>query len=476
MELDFKMKSSQIQTQKMILTPKMQQYIKMLQMPAGALREYMYSEYEINPVIEIKDKSILQEEKDEQGQTIDKENFIKYLAEDSYGDRNEKIINTGAENETSIFNFISQEISLKEYLYEQLAAEKINKDIFKTAAYIIECLDSRGYLAVTVSEIAEELEISKEKAEEALSVVQSLEPYGIGASDIKECLLIQCSKLNMLDSRMETIITEYLDYVAKNRFEYIAKKLKISPREAQRYADRIKKLEPKPSRGFYTGDEVNYIVPDAEIKNMDGKFYILMNDKVLPKLSINKMYKNQVKYETDKETAKYIKDNLNKAVNLITAVNERNNTVYKVIEYLTEKQQGFFLNGKKDLKPLTIKEAAKNLGISESTVSRAVKDKYVLTSFGTVKLKDLFPSGVKVNNKENSENSSEKEQGSEDIAVLKIKNRIKEIIFNENKAKPLSDQAISDALKQEKIKISRRTVTKYRESMNIKSSALRKRI
>jgi RNA polymerase sigma-54 factor len=298
--------------------------------------------------------------------------------------------------------------------------------------------------------------------EKALEVVQSLEPYGIGARNIKECLLIQSLKLNILDNIIERIILNHLENVAENKYEVVGKDLNISPREAQRYGDLIKKLEPKPSRGFYTGEEVNYIIPDAEIKNIDGEFFIIMNESVLPRLMINKTYKDVLQNNKDLETNTYVKDKINQAMFLIKSIEQRKNTLHKVLECVIDKQKDFFKFGKQQIKPLILKEVAEIIKVHESTVSRAIKDKYVLTSYGTIKIKDLFASGVSSND--------------DDMATAKIKNEIKKIVDEENKGKPLSDQIISSILAEKNMNISRRTVAKYREELGIKSSSMRKRL
>jgi len=291
-----------------------------------------------------------------------------------------------------------------------------------------------------------------------------LEPYGIGARSIKECLLIQSLKLNILDKIMEKIILNHLENIAENKYEVVGKAVNISSREAQRYGDLIKKLEPKPSRGFYTGEQVNYVIPDAEIKNINGEFFVLMNESVLPRLMINKAYREVLQNNEDSETNAYVKEKINQALFLIKSIEQRKNTLHKVLECVIDKQKDFFKFGKQHIRPLILKEVSEIINVHESTVSRAIKDKYVLTSYGTIKIKDLFASGL-------SSNSND-----DDMATAKIKNEIKIIINEENKSKPLSDQIISTILADRNMNISRRTVAKYREELGIKSSSMRKRL
>ncbi|MDU4472961.1 MAG: RNA polymerase factor sigma-54, partial [Clostridium perfringens] len=294
-----------------------------------------------------------------------------------------------------------------------------------------------------------------------------LEPAGIGARDLKECLEIQLERKGENDPIVKEIIYNHLDDLADNKYQVIAKDLAITPKKAQDYGDLIKTLEPKPSRGFYTGDEVGFIIPDAEIRKIDGEFLILMNDGVLPMLSVNPLYKDILKDSTnDKEATEYVKEKIEKAMFLIKSIEQRKSTLYKVLQKILEKQKDYFEKGEKYLKPMTLKEIAEKLEMHESTISRAIRDKYILTSMGTIKIKNLFV---------NSISNKEKSNGEEDVTVINIKKALEEVIKKEDKRKPLSDQAISEILKEKGMVISRRTVAKYREELGIKSSSKRKR-
>ncbi len=449
------------QEQKLVMTQEMQMSIKMLQMSVNDLRQYIDKEYQENPILDIKDnnqeKSSIIEEK-----VMDKYDYkemIKYFEFDNYGAQSYASYD---EEEVSPFNFISEKKSLKEYLHEQLLEFSIDKYIKEIGDYIIENLDHRGYLECDLKDICDELNITLEKGEEVLKIVQDLEPYGIGARDIKECLLIQLEKLALDDEIMVEIVNNHLEDIADNKYVQLGKALNISPREAQRYGDVIKKLEPKPSRGFYTGEEVKFIIPDATIREIDNEFIIIMNDSVIPRLSINKTYKEVIGKDYNSKDSEYVKEKLNKAIFLIKSIEQRRNTLYRVLEKIIEKQKQYLKNGNNYLKPMTLKEIANELEVHESTVSRAIKDKYILLDRGTIKIKSLFTTSISSDN--------------EDLGVIKIKNRIKELFDSENKKKPYSDQFISDKLKEENMNISRRTVAKYREELGIKSSSKRKRL
>jgi RNA polymerase sigma-54 factor len=364
------------------------------------LREYIDTEYSENPVLEINEEIALYDDTQNiEKMSIEDSYDYKRIAEELYSDNyKEKLEINYSSEDVSPLNFIEKKVSLKEYLQEQLVEMDIEQHMLSICKYIVESLDNRGYLEISLKELAHELNISDEMIEKALKIVQSLEPYGIGARNIKECLLIQSIRLNVLDNIMEKMILNHLENIAENKYELVGKSLNISPREAQRYGDLIKKLEPKPSRGFYTGEEVNYIIPDAEIKNINCEFFIIMNESALPKLMINKTYKDVLQNNNDLEINAYVKEKINQAIFLIKSIEQRKSTLYKVLECLIDKQKSFFKFGKQYIKPLTLKEVAEEVNLHDSTVSRAIKDKYVLTSYGTIKIKDLFATGLSLNN------------------------------------------------------------------------------
>ena len=245
MKLDLNVKMTQ--EQRLIMTQNMQQSIKLLQMSLHDLREYIGNEYSENPVLEANEEYNSYENETKEIKEIDHKKIAEEFYED-YRDNTEKFYSK--EDETSPLNFIEKSVSLKEFLQEQLGELKKDPYIINICKYIIESLDAKGYLEIGINEIAEELSIPQKDAEEALEIVQDLEPFGIGARNIKECLLIQSEKLNILDNVMEEMINNHLENIASNKYDLVGKSLKISPREAQRYGDAIKKLEPKPSRGF----------------------------------------------------------------------------------------------------------------------------------------------------------------------------------------------------------------------------------
>ena len=448
-----------IQEQKLIMTQEMQMSVKLLQMSAYELGQYVNKEMQENPVLEEKE---LQNNKNNNNDVNDYKEIIKYLEKDDYKIKNHSI--EAKNEEISPFYYIAEEKSLKDYLKEQLGEITSKGEILDICKYMVENLDTKGYLSVSLSDICKELGISNESAETSLGILQSLEPQGIGARTLKECLRIQLQNLGVNDDNIYKIVDNYLELLAENKYNVIGKELKITISEVLKYADIIKTLEPKPSRGFYTGETVKYIVPDAYINKLDGQYFISMNEDVLPKLNINSLYKEIIKNEKDVEAVEYVKEKLNSAMFLIKSIEQRKNTVYRVLEEILAVQKEYFDNGIEYLRPMTLKEIANNLEMHESTISRAIREKYVSVNNGKViKIKDFFTNGIASG------------VGGEDISTTSIKNAIKSMVDNEDQKKPLSDQVICNRLNAEGMNISRRTVAKYREELQIKSSSKRKR-
>ncbi|MBE6065767.1 RNA polymerase factor sigma-54 [Clostridium cochlearium] len=459
MDLGFNLSMSQ--EQKLIMTQQMQLSIKILQLSSYELTKLIEKQVQENPLLEINNEDIKKEEDSHEDidEILKYKNIIKNLKEDNYNCVN----NQESEEEVNQFNFISTKKSLKEYLLEQIMYLDVKEYIKCICNYIIEDIDEKGYLGEDIEVIAKELKVSIELANKALNIVQGLEPDGIGARNLSECLKIQCNKKGIEDEKIYNIIDNYLEDIAENKYSNIGKKLDISPKKAQMYGDFIKSLQPKPSSGFYTGEDVKYIVPDAYIKKIGEEYIILMNESMTPKLTINNLYKNIINSNEDETAVEYVKEKLDSASYLIKSIEQRKSTIYKVLEKIVEKQKEYFDKGKKYLKPMTLKEIAEQLDVHESTVSRAIKEKYVYTNNGIIKIKDLFTTAIESKCNEDA------------ISNVTVKNMIEKLIEEEDKKKPLSDQNIADKLKKSGVNISRRTVAKYREEMGIKSSMRRKR-
>ena len=441
--------------QKLVMTQQMQLSVKLLQMPTFELQQYVDKELLENPVLEVEpdiDKLDLGENK------IDYKDLIKYL--DSHGGESNRY--QQEDEDLSPLNFISNTKSLKEYLQEQILEiniDSINKGI---CGYLIENIDARGYLGCELTDICTELTIELIVAERALIILQSLEPVGIGARNLKECLKIQLSRKGILDKDIYFIIDNYLEYVGEHKFSHISKELKISLEKVQEICDLIKSLEPKPARGFYTGESIEYIVPDAFITKIDDEYIIIMNDEAVPRLKINTLYKDIIMHEIDKKTVNYVKDKINSAIFLINSIDKRKSTIYRILEKIIEVQKDYFDMGDDYLKPMTLKNVADYLGVHESTVSRAINEKYISTSLGIIKIKTLFTKGLST-------------EDVADVSTNTIKRTINDLISKEDKKQPLSDQKISELLNGNGTNIARRTVAKYREELGLLPSSKRKR-
>jgi RNA polymerase sigma-54 factor len=428
-------------------------------MSSYELGQYVDKEMQENPVLEEKQ---VENNKNNKNDVKDFKEIIKYLEQDDYKGKNYGV--KIEKEEISPFYYIAQEKSLKDYLKEQIGLITGETYILNICKYMVENLDAKGYLPVKLSDICSEMAITSDNAETALKILQSLDPQGIGARDLKECIRIQLYNLGNDDENIYKIVDDYLELLSENKYTDIAKLLKVTTSQVQKYADIIKNLEPKPSRGFYTGETVKYIIPDAYINKIDNQYFISMNEDVLPKLNINSLYKEIIKNEKDAEAVEYVKDKLNSAMFLIKSIEQRKNTVYRVLEEILSVQKEYFDIGEEYLKPMTLKIIASSLEMHESTISRAIREKYVSVNNGKIiKIKDLFTNGIA------------SAVGGDDISTINIKASIKEMVNNEEKKKPLSDQIICNRLNAEGMNISRRTVAKYREELEIKSSSKRKR-
>lgn len=456
------------QTQKLIMTPELRQAIKILQLSSMELTDYIGEEILNNPILEYEEEDNLKEP------TVDKEKAI-----DSTKSKNEEIdweeyfsdssdlgyirgYREKDKEEYSYENFVSKAPSLNEFLTFQLSITSTTDKNKKIGEYIIGCLDKNGYLTCHLSDIARMLNVSPEEVEEALSIIQTFDPVGVGARSLEECLLIQVSDKGFNSPYIEIIIRNHLNHLADGKLSKIAHTLDISAKEVQDIKDIIKTLDPKPARNF-TENDIQYVIPDAVVEKVDNEYIVIVNDTTAPRLEINNYYKNLLAKENkESTTSKFLSNRLESALWLIKSIEQRRMTLYKVVSSIVEVQKDFFDKGIQFLKPLALKDIAEMVGVHESTVSRATNGKYVQTPRGIYELKFFFNSSI------SNIIGDSKSSGS-------IKQMIKEAVDDEDPSKPLSDQKVADMFKKEGIIISRRTVAKYRDELNIPSSSKRKR-
>ncbi len=466
------------QIQKLVMTPELIQAIQILQFNTQELESFIDEQLLVNPLLDTNSPNTAETENQEkqssnQDQPTNEDHNEKQTANDEmdwkeyfkdYDDISYKQKEYRDESkETSYEQYVSTDITLTEHLMFQLQFSNDDKLVKKIGRYIIESLNPNGYMTLTVEEIAEHFNVDAEKVDEVLSIVQSFEPFGIAARSIQECLLIQLQQAKIQDENLEAIIREHLNDIAENRLNNISKALNIAVEEIQRYADIIKKFEPKPGRQFSSQEDVKYVIPDVNIEKIDGQYVVVVNDATAPRLFINSHYR-QMLMSSEKESnlSKYLTNKLNSALWLVKSIEQRRQTIYNVVKTIVDYQYNFFEYGKKHLVPMTLKQVAEEVGIHESTVSRAINGKYLQSPNGIYEIKYFFSSGV----------SYAHGQG---VASESIKMMIKELLDEENPKKPYSDQRITELLNKKGIDISRRTVAKYREEMNIPSSSKRRR-
>ncbi len=446
------------QTQKLIMTPELRQAIKLLQFNSQELWEYIDTQIEVNPLLEV-EADRRDERIDSLENNNDKVDWKEYISQYDSGSYSGYKYNK--DKDYSFENFVSTEQSLKDYLLFQLDLSIFNEFDKEIGELIIESLDNNGYLNNSIENIATQLDTSINQVESVLEVIQTFDPIGVGSRSLKECLLIQLKERNIQDIDVYSIVEDYLQHIADNKLMKIAKELDVDIKTVQKACDIIKSLEPKPGRGFYNNDDVKFVTPDVVLENIDGEDMIIVNDVTAPRLKINNFYRQMLNQYNDNNVSNFINGKLNSAMWLIKSIEQRRMTLYNVVESIMKFQKDFFENGTKFLKPLTLKEVADDIGMHESTVSRATNGKYIQTPQGTFELKYFFSSGV-----------SGQDGG---VSATSIKSMIEDLIDKENPKKPLSDQKIANIFKERNIKISRRTVAKYRDELNIPSSSRRRR-
>ncbi len=444
-------------SQKLLLSQKMLQSTEILQMSSAELLDYVKEASVENPVMELEDKHDDNEKFDLLKRKID------YIEASDEQNRTFYTQEKDDEDENDDWKFKQNPgQTLEEYLSEQLEVLPLDKKSMSIGHYIIGCINGNGYLDVSAEEIAKSLKTDISQIQRVLDIIKKFEPTGVGASNLKECLNMQLDKIGCTNETTRAIINDYLELLGKNQIHIIAKKLKKTTEEVIDAACIIKNLNPKPGNSFDSGKSLDYIVPDALVVEKDGNFEIILNDSYLPNISINSFYKSIIKTSNDTEAKEYVSQKIQQAEWIMKCISKRSSTLRNTLEVIVDFQKDFFSKGNGNLKPMCLNDAASILGVHESTISRAVKDKYLQCRHGIFPLNYFFKAAVPTST------------SSEGVTSEKIKLMIKEIIENEDKSSPLSDRAITEKLNEEGVDISRRTVAKYRESMGILGTSGRK--
>lgn len=466
------------QTQKLTMTPELIQAIQILQYNSQELEEFVAKEIMENPILEMdvtaRDSG---SEKYSEQEVSKSEQILKKEAEEADFDLREKVVEAEyddisyrqwehrATNDevVSFDQYTSKDETLQDYLLTQLTFSNLKDCERKIGRYLVEAIDENGYLTVDTEHVAGLFKVKPCAVERILEVIQGFEPSGVGARNLEECLIIQLKAKGLLVDSVEYIIRNHLKDLGDNKIQQIAKATGLTVVQVQLIADLIRTLDPKPGRAYSSGEEVRYVVPDIIVEKQDEGYVVLTNDGTIPHLMVSSYYMNLAKtHKEDEEVQKYLNDKYNSALWLIKSIEQRKRTIYNVAAAVVEHQTDFLDKGEKYLKPMTLKQIAEDVGVHESTVSRSINGKYIQTPRGVFEIKYFFSSGISGGNGEGLSSNS-------------IKTFIKEIVDSEDPKKPCSDQDMVEILSKKGIEISRRTVAKYRESMNILSSSKRRR-
>ncbi len=469
--------------QKLILTPQLQQAIKLLQMPQLELSQLLNQELVENPVLEeaLEDGSDERELSSVETQNEEAresprddaeaplEQVFGYTSDDYFQDRASDgrdlgYFSPGTDATPTFEQFVSSRPELDEHLLWQLRLTAVERKLLPACEYIIGNLNEDGYLLVSNEEIAEYAHIRAEEAEAAVRVVQKFDPTGIAARTLQECLLIQVQELGLEGTLVERILRGGLEDLMRRNYPQIARTLGVTLEEVKEAVAAIESLEPRPARNFVS-TEGNYIVPDVMLFRDEEGFRIVLNEEGLPRIRMNRFYRRLLddKHNLTAEEKAFLEEKMRSAVWLLKSLDQRNKTIYRVTESILKFQRDFFEKGIAHLRPLTLKEVAADLGMHESTISRVTSSKYIQTPDGLLPFRFFFSSALQ----------STRDDGG--VASTSVKDMIKKVISEENPAKPLSDQKIVEVLRMKGVTIARRTVAKYRDELKIPPQNRRKR-
>jgi RNA polymerase sigma-54 factor len=474
-------------SQQLVMTPQLQQAIKLLQLSRLELVDVVQQELQENPILEetaeaeeaptnesgaeTAEASTPEKAAPETEASAKEPSDADKIAEidwQSYTEAYPSQTGFGGEvrdddERRSLEATLTRRPTLAEHLEWQLHLSGTTPEEREAASWIIGNLDDDGYLRTSLEEIARRAGFTEEVVSAALANVQSFDPNGVAARDLRECLLLQLKALEIEEPLVEAILRDHLESLQRRDFRGICRALGAPMDEVAAAARVISRLEPRPGRPF-GGEDPIYITPDIYVHKVGDDFHIVLNEDGLPKLHINQLYRDVLSRDgVPKDTRDYVQEKLRSALWLIKSIHQRQRTIYKVMQSIIKYQRDFFEKGIHSLKPLNLRDVAEDIGMHESTVSRVTTNKYAHTPQGILELKYFF-------------NSSINQMNGEAIASESVKEKIRRIIAAEDPRRPLSDQRIAEMLRAGNIDIARRTVTKYRESMNLLSSTKRRQV
>lgn len=466
------MHQSQNLSLQQVLAPQLQQSLLILQAPLLELRNLVQQEMETNPVLEELSNEIGSETADETKTAADeefKEEFDQlakldeewrdYMAQSSsYSSRSQD----EEEKRQFFLDSISTQETLQQHLMGQLNQTVLDGDDRKTAEVIIGNIDDSGFLQSTPEDMAMNTGIPQEDFENMLTLVQSFYPPGVGARDLRECLLIQLKREGRQNSLEYKIISEYMQDLGKRRFPEIARRMGLSVEQVQKCANNIAQLDPRPGQIFAESPQ-NYVLPDVTVEKIDGEYQIILNGEQIPHLRISNTYKDIMSGDgSGSEVKDYIRDKIRSGKFLIKSIHQRQQTISNIAHEIVKRQREFLDHGSSHLKPMTMVQIADIVGVHETTVSRAISGKYMSTPQGVYEMKYFFTPGYKTSSGEAMSNTS-------------VKEAIMDLVKNEDGNAPLSDKEIVEILSNRGIPIARRTVAKYRTELNILPSNMRRK-
>jgi RNA polymerase sigma-54 factor len=464
-------------SQQLIMTPQLQMAIKLLQLSRIELMESIQQELEQNPALEESLEMTSEEVSAEVPETITTEepatkeitieerirddiDWSNYM--DEYNSPGRSSLESEAKDSPQFEAFIAHKETLSDHLLWQLMMTKPSKLEEQIGSFIIGSLNEDGYLKVSIEEIAQSNECELFLVQNVLNLMQTFDPVGVCARDLKECLMMQARYLNLDNTVVADIITNHLHHLENKNYKVVAKALKISLGDIISAVNIIKGLDPRPGLRF-SPEEPQYIIPDIYVYKLEDDFVIVLNDDGMPKLRLNNFYKNATGKENaiSGTTRDYIQEKLRSAAWLIRSIHQRQKTIYRVMESIIKFQREFFDKGIACLKPMVLRDVALDISMHESTISRVTTNKYAYTPQGIFELKYFF-------------NSSINRFHGEAIASASVQDKIKHILETENPRRPHSDSKIAEILEAANINIARRTVAKYREMMRVLPSNKRK--
>ena len=476
--------------QELKINPRLYQAMDLLYMPLLDLQQHIKQEMLNNPFLDLEEPVVGEDEaiqKDAQQEKEEKEKEEEIDWEEILLDGFDAGGRRAEYEDKEYFEPVTVDTrDLSDHLRDQLVLLRLSPREMLLGEEILGNIDENGYLTCSLEQVLTSLNewvaeagddwaresgdeelpqpFSLEEAEAMLRIVQNFDPPGVGARDLRECIVLQMRDQELEDTLAYTIVDRYFDQLINHRWSEISKEMGITPRDVQTAADEVAKLDPKPGLK-YAAPPDNYITPDLIVDKIDGDYLVFLNDTNLPRLRLSKAYreiaKDKNKYKG--ENKEFIASKLNSANWMIQAIEQRRQTMLKVMNFIVDRQREFFEKGVQYLKPLTLREVAEVINMHESTVSRVTNEKFVQTPRGVLPLKFFFSSGLSTTS-------------GEDVSARGIKDKIKKLVEEENPKKPLTDQAIVNILKEEGIQIARRTVAKYRDQLGILSARMRKRV